>query len=232
MCGRYTLRQTDDVQQRFGIQQLMLALEPRYNIAPTQTVPVVIGADDERQLALMRWGLIPSWTKDPHSLPLMINARAEGIANKPAFRKPLRSQRCIVPTDGFYEWAKDGARKQPYFIHFDDDHLFGFAGLYDTYRDADGQETKTFTIITTTANDVLTPLHDRMPVILRREDEAEWLDPGVTDPFQIMRLLVPFPSDDIETYPVAPLVNRADRDTPALIKRQGDDSQQRALFPL
>jgi putative SOS response-associated peptidase YedK len=219
MCGRFTLTNPERLPKRFNLQQPELPLTPRFNVAPTQTLPVVLreGSEDNR-LEWFKWGLIPFWSKEPKSGYSTINARAEGIADKPAYRKPIRSQRCLVPADGFYEWQKTGTGKQPFFIHLKNSDLFGFAGLYDIYRDKDGQELKTFTIITTTANDLVEPIHNRMPVILSPKDEAEWLDPTITDPFQVTRLLQPYPAELMELYPVSKKVNTVGNDIPELLE--------------
>src|SRR5205814_3605401 len=134
--------------------------------APSQDMPVVLAKEPEKpKIEIMKWGLVPFWSKEPKPSYSTINARAEGIADKPAYRKPIRSQRCIIPADGFYEWQKTGDGKLPYFIHLKDGDLFGFAGLYDIYKDKEGNELKTFTIITTDANELMAPIHNRMPVI-------------------------------------------------------------------
>lgn len=219
MCGRFTMTNPDRLPKRFNIQQPQLSLDARYNIAPTQSVPVVLQDDKkENKLEMLQWGLIPFWSKEPKAGYSTINARAEGIQDKPAYRKPIRSQRCLIPADGFYEWQKTGAGKQPFYIHLKDAELFGFAGLYDVYRDKEGRELKTFTIITTTANDVVESIHDRMPVILKPGDEAEWLDHTITDPFQITRLLVPYPANLMEAYPVSKKVNMVANDTPEILE--------------
>jgi putative SOS response-associated peptidase YedK len=224
MCGRYVLRHSaQEIQQRFDVDDFAEALEPRYNIAPTQQMPVIVQRGDKRQMQAMRWGLVPSWMKEPNASLSTFNARAEGIAEKPMYRGPIRRQRCLVPADGFYEWtpSASGSKKQPYFIHLRDNELFAFAGLYDHWRAPDGSDLWSYTIITGEPNAVLAPLHHRMAVILRREDEEEWLDPGITDPFQVMRLLKPYPADDMEAYPVAPLVNNARNDAPEMVAQVG-----------
>jgi putative SOS response-associated peptidase YedK len=222
MCGRYVLHHSlRELQARFGAEQLDLPFSPRYNVAPTQAMPIVTQQGENRAIALMTWGLIPAWAKDTKPGFATINARAEGIAEKPAFRVPIRRHRCLVPADGYYEWQARDGKKQPYFIHFTDNRIFAFAGLYDIHRAADGADLHTYTIITTTPNTTLAPLHDRMAVILKPEDEAEWLDPGVTDPFQVTRLLRPYEISDIEAYPIGPQVNRPAYDAPDLLSPLG-----------
>lgn len=217
MCGRYTLTNTAGMAARFKAEQPELPLKARYNVAPSQVMPVVV-RNSPNHFELMKWGLIPFWSKEPKAGYSTINARAEGIADKPAYRKPIRSQRCLIPADGFYEWQKTGTTKQPYFIHLKDEELFGFAGLYDIYRDKEGNELKTFTIITTEANELMAPIHNRMPVILRPEDEDLWLDPGVTDPQQVLDLLRPYSVKEMEAYPVSKQVNSPENDVPELVK--------------
>ncbi len=223
MCGRYVLRHSaQEIQQRFGVDEFTGTLVPHYNIAPTQQMPVIVQHGEARQMQMMRWGLVPAWAKEPNASLSTFNARAEGIAEKPMYRTPLRRQRCLVPADGFYEWSpsKDagkGGKKQPYFIHLRDDALFAFAGLYDHWRAPDGSDLWSYTIITSEPNDLIAPLHNRMAVILPRENEYEWLDPGITDPFQVMRLLKPYPADQMEAFPVSTLVNNARHDTPEMI---------------
>ena len=217
MCGRYTLRKTGEIQARFLVNDAPADLAPRYNIAPSERMPVIVQHEENRKIEVMSWGLVPSWSKEPKPPFSTFNARAEGIAEKPAFRLPIRRRRCLIPADGFYEWGKTGSRKQPYFIHMRDDRLFAFAGLYDIWHGEGGQEIISYTIITGEPNDVIAPLHNRMAVILRPEDEAEWLDPGVTDPFQVTRLLKPYPADEMDVYPVSSLVNRAGYDTADMV---------------
>lgn len=217
MCGRYVLRQTDGLQERFGLSAPPGKMPARYNVAPSERMPVIVQRGEDRVAEWMTWGLIPSWSKEPKASFSTFNARAEGIAEKPAFRTPLRRRRCLVPADGFYEWSKTGGRKQPYFIHRPDDQLFAFAGLYDIWQGQTGDAIASFTIVTTTPNDLISPLHDRMAVILSPDDESEWLDPGVTDAFQITRLLQPAPDDVLEVYPVGLKVNRAGTESPSLI---------------
>ena len=220
MCGRYAIVLVGDgtLQRRFSLEELVDEPQPRYNVAPTQTLPVVTRNSPNR-VEMMRWGLIPSWAKDASIGSRMINARAETVAEKPAFRRPLRAQRCLVPATGFYEWKRDGDRKAPYFIHLPDEPLFAFAGLYDTWRDPDGQTVKTYTILTTEPNALMAGIHNRMPVILRREDEDEWLDPTNTEAEHLLPLLRPYPSDAMAAYPVSRMVNSPQNDVPALLER-------------
>lgn len=230
MCGRYALSQVAELPARFGLGQLTLDLAPRYNIAPGQFAPVILQAGDERRAEVMRWGLVPAWSREAQPGYATFNARAEGIAAKPAFRGPIRRQRCLVPADGFYEWRKDDARKQPYYIHRTDGALFAFAGLYDRYRQPDGEILQTYTIITTTPNALIAPLHHRMAVVLPPADEDEWLDPAVTDPEQIARLLRPSAPDVLAAYPVGRLVNDGRREGPELIAPLAAPPESAPLF--
>ena len=220
MCGRYAivLESGGTLQRRFSLEESLDDPRPRFNVAPTQTLPVITRNSPNRA-EMMRWGLIPSWAKDASIGSRMINARAETVAEKPAFRRPLRTQRCLVPATGFYEWKRDGDSKSPHFIHLPDEPLFAFAGLYDTWRDPDGQTVKTYTILTTEANAVMAGIHNRMPVILRREDEDEWLDPTNSEPEHLLPLLRPYPSGAMAAYPVSRMVNSPQNDAPALLER-------------
>ncbi|MGH7409756.1 MAG: SOS response-associated peptidase [Candidatus Methylomirabilis sp.] len=228
MCGRFT--RTVDLQtvaRRFGVHAMMdegIASPPRYNIAPTQAV-IVVGDDGQRFLIQMRWGLIPSWAKDPAIGNRMINARAETLAVKPAFRVALRKRRCLVVADGFYEWQQRGRGKQPVYIVLKTREPFSFAGLWETWTAPEGKEIKSCTIITTEANELLKPIHDRMPVILTREAEAIWLDPSIQEPVKALPLLKPYPSEEMEVYPVRRLVNSPNNDTPECIVPEKSDTR-------
>jgi len=190
---------------------------PRYNIAPTQLAPVVRStADGRRELAELRWGLIPSWATDRSIGSRMINARAETAATKPAFRSAMRHRRCLIPADGFYEWQKLGKQKQPIFIHRCDDLPFAFAGLWEHWTDEEQRPLETFTILTTAANDQLRPLHDRMPIVLRPESYSRWLDPSATDAAAVEPLLVDLPPE-FALQPVSPHVNSIANDDPSCI---------------
>lgn len=199
MCGRYLLLRPNDLFERFGVPNLLEELIENADVRPTQTAPVV-GMD--RRAELMRWGLIPSWAKDPAVGAKMINARAETLAEKPSFRRPLRSGRCLIPATGFYEWqASPTSRgKVKYVFTRADGEMFGFAGLCDVWRDPSGRELKTYTIITTAPNAVVAPVHDRMPVILTRETEEVWLDPDEHDPRNLIPCLLPLPDEELVAH--------------------------------
>jgi putative SOS response-associated peptidase YedK len=204
MCGRYELIDGKRVYSQFRVAQPMLPIPDNADVRPTQQV-VALQAD--RILSAMRWGLVPVWAKDPRVGSKMINARSEGIASKPSFKRPLRFQRCIIPASAFFEWqGKPGSpgAKVMYHIARKDNELFGFAGLFDTWRDPSdraGDELTTCTIITTQPNDLVAPIHNRMPVILLPEDEDYWLDPDMTEPEEIVSLLRPYPAELLQAMP-------------------------------
>jgi putative SOS response-associated peptidase YedK len=223
MCGRFTLRVSAKViAEQFGVFELP-PFAARFNIAPTQPVPVVRlapePAEPRRELAWLRWGLVPSWAQDASISSRLINARAETAAGKPAFRAAMRRRRCLVAADGFYEWRADGRKKQPYFIHFRDDRPFAFAGLWESWEGPQHAALETCTLLTTEANDLLRPIHDRMPVILPPESYDAWLDREIDDPRPLLPLLVPSPSDPLEAYAVSGLVNSPAHDDPQCIDR-------------
>lgn len=191
MCGRYTqTKQFYEIRLRFDVDAFEHEISPRYNIAPNQRA-VVIMSEGKRKLEMMQWCLIPSWAKDPSIGNRMINARAETLAEKPSFKRLIGKRRCLVLADGFYEWRKEGKRKVPLRIVRKDRQPFAFAGLWDSWRNPDANELHSFTIITTEANDLLRPIHDRMPVILHQTDEQLWLDPNVNDAAKLRPFLVP-----------------------------------------
>jgi len=195
MCGRYRLsRRKQFVEEYFDSAPWDDDWNPRYNIAPTQPIPVVRQHPKEpvRQISLMTWGLIPNWARDASIASSTINAKSETAAEKPGFRDPFKYRRCLIPADGFYEWKKSGAAKQPYCFEVNAGELFAFAGLWDGWKNAAGQWIRTCTILTTTPNAVTATVHDRMPVILDRHSYELWLDPGVTSVEVISELLKPF----------------------------------------
>jgi putative SOS response-associated peptidase YedK len=222
MCGRYTLTaDLKTVADRFGApmpaDEWATSAPPRYNIAPTQSV-IVVGDDGKRYMKQMRWGLIPSWAKDPSIGNKMINARAETVAEKPAYRSALKKRRCLVPADGFYEWQKLGNVKQPMRIVLKSHEPFGFAGLWEEWMSPEGEGVLSCVIITTEANELLKSVHDRMPVILTREAEAMWLDPKIQEPERLLALLKQYPPDQMEFYPVSREVNSPAIDKPSNIE--------------
>lgn len=222
MCGRYSLTTVPEAMRAlFGFENLP-NLPPRYNIAPTQDVAVVrFDGEGARQLAMMRWGLIPHWAKDASMASKMINARAETVREKPSFREAVKSRRCLLPADGFYEWRTEAGRKQPFRIGMKGGAAFAFAGLWDRWTVTataaglnEGDEVDTVTIVTTTANEKLAPIHGRMPVILPPENFDGWLDPA-NDPPVACALLKPYPPDPMAFYRVSTAVNNVRNDDPS-----------------
>ncbi|HYL05126.1 MAG TPA: SOS response-associated peptidase [Thermoanaerobaculia bacterium] len=221
MCGRYTLTAPGEIVAEIFELVDVPPILPRYNLAPTQEAAVVRVAAPgaPRTLSALRWGLIPYWAQDPAIGNRLINARAESLADKPAFRDSFRRRRCLVPADGFYEWKKLAAKvKQPYLIHRQDRRPFGFAGLWSSWRSPESGPVETFTIITTAPNGLLRPLHDRMPAILDPKDFAAWLDPANRDTARLQSLLAPAPEAGWQTTPVSRAVNHADHDAPDCIE--------------
>ncbi len=244
MCGRYDLNATAlELAVRFGLSvrgasdkddksagspsDLNLGWQPRYNIAPSQLNPVVVrNANGHNQLELMQWGLVPAWSREARVAYSTINARAETVASKPTFRKPLATQRCLVPATGYFEWAQVNREKQPYRIGLRGEstkalgEIFAFAGLYDIWEGPGDQELQSYAIVTTRANDALSAIHSRMPVILRSGVEGEWLDGDYKDIEKLLSLLQPYPGEEMTAYPVSRLVNSPMNDGPELIEPQ------------
>ncbi len=207
MCGRFAQYSIKPViADEFGVEKIGFDPEPSYNIAPGQDIAAVVGGDT-RQLIKLRWGLVPSWAKDPSIGYRMINARSETINEKPSFRDAFKRHRCLIIADGFYEWRKDGKVKRPFYIRLKTEKPFGFAGLYDKWRSPEGEEISTCTIITISANELLKPIHDRMPVVVSNEDEALWLDHNIHDKEQLDRILRPYDSEKMDAYEVTTFVN-------------------------
>jgi putative SOS response-associated peptidase YedK len=220
MCGRYTLskkeRLAEMLRERFVIDEFSeIRLIPRFNIAPTQQIPAVF-EENGRKLWAARWGLIPSWAKDEKISSSLVNARCETVASKAAFRSAFRSRRCLVPADGFYEWQKTGTGKVPHYFTRKDGALFAFAGLWETWRSSDGEQVRSVSLITTTPNSVVAPVHDRMPVILTPEREAAWLSNN-TSMESLSSFLAPYPAEEMEARVVSSAVNSAKVDTPELV---------------
>lgn len=215
MCGRYRLsRRKQIIEEHFDSISGEEDWSPRYNIAPTQPVPIIRQHPKEprRALSLVAWGLIPSWAKDSSGAARMINARSETASTLPAFRDAFKSRRCLIPADGFYEWQRAGKVKQPFCFEVEDGKLFAFAGLWERWKNPSGQWMKTCSILTTTANAVTSPVHDRMPVILNPDAYELWLDPGFTDVAAASELLKPYDARLMRSYPVAARVNHVAND--------------------
>jgi putative SOS response-associated peptidase YedK len=215
MCGRYALKtSTPELARMLGVDISSVPdagaeLESSYNVAPSQpVVSCYVDKMGDRRLARMRWGLIPSWSKDGSSKFSMINARAETITEKPSYRTPFRFRRCLVPADGFYEWRKVASGKQPYFIRMRTTRPFAFAGIWERWKPAHGSAVISCSVITTIANETLHPIHPRMPVILSPESFDAWMDPKQTDAATLLPLLEPYPAEAMEAYPVSSFVNK------------------------
>jgi putative SOS response-associated peptidase YedK len=216
MCGRFGASfQYRDIKVGWNLYGDFLGFFPRYNIAPSQDVPVIVRNEDHNQLRPMRWGLVPSWAQDRSIGQRMINARAETLLEKPSFKQLVGKRRCLVPADGFYEWRRDGRGKVPMWIHLKNRQPFAFAGLWDCWMDRDsGSQLYTFTIITTRANRLLRPIHDRMPVIYDREMGRQWLEQSFgASSMSLAAVLQPLPSELMEAHEVSSLVNSPENDT-------------------
>jgi putative SOS response-associated peptidase YedK len=218
MCGRYRLsRRKQILEERFEADFGEQDWTPRYNIAPTQPVPVLRQHPEKpkRVLSLMRWGLIPSWTKDTSGAAGMINARSETAAEKPAFRDPMSCRRCLIPADGFYEWRRTVASKQPFCFEVENGELFAFAGLWDGWRDPSGHWIRSCSILTTIPNALTATVHNRMPVILHHDDYDLWLDPDMTKVEAVSELLKPFAARLMRSFPVSSRINLVAKDDEA-----------------
>lgn len=226
MCGRYSITTPPEAMTRlFGISGPVRNFPARYNVAPSQPVPAVVQVGSARELALFRWGLIPSWAKD--GVKPMINARGESVADKPSFRAAFRRRRCLLPADGFYEWHRpEAGPKTPYNIRLQDGGAFAMAGIWETWMASDGSEVDTCAIITTAANKTLEPIHHRMPVILAPENWAAWLETPETEARDLLPLLRPAPDDLLEAYEISTRVNRVANDGPELLKPVKSESKE------
>lgn len=219
MCGRFTLvTDQDKWMLRFHIEVIPFEWQARYNIAPGQNIPAIIEDRGQRRIGQLKWGLVPSWASDAKGGSNMINARAETLTEKPAFRRLLQRKRCMIPADGFYEWQQGPNGKRPMRIMMRSGEPFAFAGLYDTWTSADGQKLHTCTIITTQPNSVVADIHNRMPVILKREDEPFWLDRERYDAALLQSLLVPYDPVQMRAYPVSTMVGSPKNDVLECIK--------------
>jgi len=211
MCGRFSLgKDLKTISERFDVPPVPFEWFPRYNIAPTQDSLVVVEEDNHHALKRMKWGLATKWRG---SMPV-INCRAETASAKPLFRESFQKRRCLIPADGFYEWKKGGATKIPYRVVIKPEGIFAFAGLWDICRDDKGTDIACFTILTTVSNGCVAKLHDRMPVILRKQDELAWLDSTLHDTQKLEHLLLPYPEKEMTAYEVLPIVNSWKNETP------------------
>ena len=220
MCGRFvTVIPAEELKAIFGLIEKP-PVEPRYNVAPTQSAGVIRCCDDSNhnRLDFMKWGLVPSWSKDVSAGSHMINARSESVVEKPAFRQAIKYRRCIVPVSGFYEWEHSGPQKQPYYFYMADGSPMCFAGIWEAWKSPDGSTLETFSILTTAANKLIAPLHDRMPVIIPPEEHALWLNRNMHDTHLLEHLYQPFPPGLIACHKISTLVNNTRVDSPACIE--------------
>ncbi|QLH74084.1 MAG: SOS response-associated peptidase [Methanomassiliicoccales archaeon] len=216
MCGRFVIAFTEGFHARFKVPVDEIEVKVRYNVAPSQFVPIVI-SEGSNKLEMMRWGLIPSWTKEEGTGLKLINARSETVNEKKMFKRLMERNRCIVPSTGFFEWMRTDSGKYPYYIHRKDNKFMAYAGLYDRWKTPAGEVISSFTILTTVANDLMRPIHDRMPVILCKEDEDLWLTKADLDEYDLRRMFAPYGQEDLEAYQVAKLVRNPALDIPELI---------------
>ncbi|GGD64913.1 SOS response-associated peptidase [Paenibacillus nasutitermitis] len=220
MCGRYTIT--------VSIEELMLRYwsldteipfhQPKYNVAPGQMVLAIVHDGQKNRLGELKWGLIPSWSDDPKMGSKLLNARSETVWEKPAFNRLIQRKRCILPADGFYEWRKDASGKQPMRIVLQDPGIFSLAALYDTWISAEGKKLSTCTVLTTDANELMQPIHHRMPVILRKKDERDWLDRTIQDRTRLNRMMAPYPPEELHAYPVTTAVGSTSYNQPDCIE--------------
>lgn len=219
MCGRYSLYESSKLETRYGLKDTVIMAEANFNVSPGQFMPVIIWEEGMKKAVSMKWGLIPSWAKDAKIGYKLINARDDALFEKPMWKGLARHMRALVPARGFYEWKTDElGQKQPYFIHPKDELIFSFAGLYSVWKDAEGYPLYTFNIITTNANKDMQDIHDRMPVILRREDEDAWLNPTIEQDEAISQFLHPSADGTLTLYPVSKDVNKPANNSPNLIE--------------
>lgn len=225
MCGRYTITSAPEAIRALFRYPEQPNFPPRYNVAPTQPIPIVRLVEGKRQFALVRWGLLPSWVKDPKSFKLLINARGESVVDKPAFRAAMKRRRCLIPADGFYEWKSVGGRKQPYFVRLKSGAPMAFAGLWETWTGPNGEELETAAIVTTGANRTLKTIHERMPVILAPDAFDLWLNCAEVDATTASALITPAPDNLLEAYEVSTAVNRTANDNARLVEPLGPGAQ-------
>jgi len=219
MCGRYTITSAPEAIRALFRYPEQPNFPPRYNVAPTQPIPIVRSVEGKRQFALVRWGLLPSWVKDPKTFALLVNARGESITDKPAFRAAMKRRRCLIPADGFYEWKAVAGRKQPFFVRLKSGAPMAFAGLWECWTGPNGEELETAAIVTTNANRTLSAIHSRMPVIVPPEGFDLWLNCAEVDAQTAAALIAPAPDNLLEAYVVSTAVNRTANDNAKLVER-------------
>ena len=225
MCGRFTVTSSPEAVRAMFRYPEQPNFPPRYNVAPTQPIAIVRLNEGKRQFALMRWGLLPSWVKDPRGFALLFNARGESVLDKPAFKNAMKRRRCLIPADGFYEWQADGARRRPFYVRARSGEPFAFAGLWETWMGPNGEELDTVAIVTTTANRTLRHIHERMPVILSPDAYDLWLDCARVDDVTAAALLAPAPDGLLEAYEISTAVNRVANDDPKLLEPLADNPE-------
>jgi len=218
MCGRYSLLCIDDLGNRFRVYNPMIGARSRFNIVPGDEMPVIVRAAGKKEIAVMKWGLVPHGVKDIASAPRPINARAETLAERPLFRPLLEDRRCLVPASGFFEWKKVGKRKLPFWFRLPNEPLFAFAGLCDTWQGPGGRHFSSYTVITCAPNALVAEVHDRMPVILTRENEERWVSGGPVTPEDLRNVLGPRAPGDMEMVPVTDLVNNPSIDDERVVR--------------
>lgn len=219
MCGRFTITlDPGELQEMLDLGPYIHLVQPRFNVAPSQPIPIVRDPEN-KSIELFRWGLVPFWAKDPAIGNRMINARSETVSEKPAFRAAFKYRRCLILADGFFEWraSKEGGAKQPYLFKLKNDAPFTFAGLYEIWEPSEGGELHTCTILTCDANELVVPIHNRMPVLLDEDARWQWLDPEATEG-ELLDLLKPFPADQMKAFPVSKSVNSPGNDSPELLE--------------
>jgi putative SOS response-associated peptidase YedK len=231
MCGRYTVTSPPEAMRAlFGYLE-QPNFPPRYNVAPTQPIALVRLVEGKRHFALLRWGLLPSWVKDPKTFPLLFNARGESVTEKPAYRAAMKRRRCLIPADGFYEWHGVGERKRPFFVHAKSGAPLAFAGLWETWTGPNGEEFETAAIVTTSANSTLAPIHERMPVIVPPNAFDLWVNTAEVDATTAAALITPAPDDLLEAYEISTAVNRTANDNPKLLEPVGSAPSEAAKAP-
>lgn len=220
MCGRYTQTKSGEAIARTFALSTTPEPQPRYNIAPTQPVSAIVQTKEDREYRVFQWGLVPSWSKDPKIGSRMINARSETVAEKPSFRAAFKRRRCLVLADGFYEWQRTGSggKQQPYYIQVEDQEIFGFAGLWETWESGDGSYLESCTILTTEPNGLMETIHNRMPVIVHPEDFDFWLDPDLQDGRHVQHLLRPYEDEAMDAYAVSTVVNNPRNESPECVE--------------
>jgi len=231
MCGRYTIIASPEALRALFRYEEQPNFPPRYNVAPTQPIAIVRLVDGKRHFALVRWGLLPSWVKDPKTFTLLINVRGETAAEKPVFRAAMKRRRCLIPADGFYEWQAAGDRKRPFYVRAKSGVPLAFAGLWETWTGPNGEELETAAIVTTRANRTLSPIYERMPVIVPPEAFDLWLDGANVDATTAAALIQPAPDNLLEAYEISTAVNRTANDNPKLLEPVGPSQSAPAPQP-